>query len=99
MWNGAFARVNQPAAQLVPASAQVFDAFIILSDNETWAGNQHCSQALAEYRKEVNPAARLVCCAMAANQASVVDPDDALSIGCAGLDANLPAIVAEFIGR
>ena len=75
------------------------DAFVLLTDNETWAGNGHCTQHLAEYRAKVNPKARLVCFSMAANHASVVDPADPLQLGAVGLDANLPAIAAEFIGR
>jgi len=78
---------------------QVFDAFTILTDNETWAGSAHPSQLLARYRREVNPAAKLICCSMAANHANIVDSNDPLSLGCAGLDANLPVIVSDFIGR
>lgn len=81
----------------VPAREQEFDAFVVLTDNETWAGSQHPFQALQAYRKAVNPKAKLVCCAMAANKAEIVDPKDVLSLGCAGLDATLPAIVADFI--
>jgi len=86
-----------PPTQLPPAREH-FDAFIILTDNETWAGNGHASQYLDAYRKQINPKAKLICCSMAANHANIVDPNDAGSLGCAGLDANLPAIVAEFIG-
>jgi 60 kDa SS-A/Ro ribonucleoprotein len=75
-----------------------FDAFIILTDNETWAGARHATEALQSYRRK-NPGAKLVCCAMAANHASVVDPKDPLQMGCAGLDANLPALITEFISR
>jgi 60 kDa SS-A/Ro ribonucleoprotein len=75
-----------------------FDAFIVLTDDETWAGSMHPSQALEAYRRQVNAKVKLVCCSMAANHASVVDPLDGLSLGCAGLDANLPSIVANFIG-
>jgi 60 kDa SS-A/Ro ribonucleoprotein len=81
------------------AGKQVFDAFAILTDDETWAGSAHPSQVLEQYRREVNPAAKLVCCSMAANHANIIDPNDALSLGCAGLDANLPVIVSDFIGR
>jgi 60 kDa SS-A/Ro ribonucleoprotein len=76
-----------------------FDAFIILTDNETWHGCGHPSEHLARYRASVNPNVKLVCCAMAANHANVVDPDDPLSFGSAGLDASLPSLIAEFINR
>lgn len=76
-----------------------FDAFVILTDNETWAGRQHPAQLLESYRRRMNPKARLICCSMAANHANIVDPEDGLSLGTAGLDANLPSIIAEFISR
>ncbi len=93
-----FGRTFTPVVQM-DASRQDFDAFVILTDNETWAGRAHASELLARYRREVNPKAKLICCAMAASHASVVDPQDPLSLGCCGLDASLPAIVSDFIGR
>jgi len=82
----------------IAAPGEHFDAFIILTDNETWAGRSHPSQALDLYRRKMNPKAKLVCCSMAANHANIVDPNDGGSLGCAGLDANLPSIIAEFVG-
>jgi 60 kDa SS-A/Ro ribonucleoprotein len=98
LWGGSFGHVGQPATQ-APAQRQEFDAFVILTDNETWTGRAHCSELLERYRREVNRNARLVCCAMAAGHGNVVDPADPLSFGCAGLDASLPALVGDFIGR
>ncbi len=72
---------------------------MILTDNETWAGHIHLSEVLTRYRRKVNALTKLVVCAMASNAASVVDPNDPLSFGCAGLDAHLPTLVADFITR
>lgn len=79
-------------------SKKFYDAFILLTDNETWAGRAHASQVLETYRAEVNPHAKLICASMAANDATIVDPDDPLSLGVAGLDANLPLLIAGFLG-
>lgn len=76
-----------------------FDAVVLLTDNETWAGNRHSTQALVSYRKTVGLPVKLICCSLAANHASVVDPQDPLQFGCAGLDSNLPTLVADFISR
>ena len=76
-----------------------FDAIILLTDNETWGGRSHPTERLDEYRREVSPDTKLICCAMAANHANVVDPKDPLQFGCAGLDANLPSLITEFINR
>ncbi len=79
------------------AENNVYDAFIVLTDDETWAGKRHPTEALNAYRAAFNRSAKLVCCSMASNHASVVDPSDSLQLGTAGLDANLPSIAAEFI--
>jgi 60 kDa SS-A/Ro ribonucleoprotein len=78
------------------SAPQQFDAIVILTDNETWAGHLHASEALTDYRRTFGPT-KLIAAALAANHASIVDPTDPLSMGCAGLDANLPSIVSEFI--
>lgn len=76
-----------------------FDAFVLLSDDETWSGSRHPVQSLEAYRKQVGYPTKMVCCSMAANHVNVVDPTDPLQFGCAGLDSNLPSLVADFIGR
>lgn len=98
LWGGGFGRVGSPAGQLAPVRAE-YDAFVILTDNETWAGRSHPTQALEAYRRAVHAGTKLVCCAMTANHANIVDPNDPLQFGCAGLDANLPSLVGDFIGR
>lgn len=73
------------------------DAFVILTDNETWAGDQHPVQALEQYRRATGIAAKLVVIAMAANGYSIADPDDAFQMDVAGFDASVPTLVTEFI--
>jgi 60 kDa SS-A/Ro ribonucleoprotein len=85
--------------QPLAATPQNYDAFVILTDSESWAGHGHTSQVLEAYRQKINPKAKLVCCSMAANGANVVDSEDPLSFGCAGLDASIPDLVSEFIER
>ena len=75
----------------------VVDAFVVVTDNETWAGRQHPVQALAEYRKRINPEARAVVMACTANGGSVVPDDDARAMGIAGFDAAAPQIVNDFL--
>jgi len=75
------------------------DAFIILTDNETWAGRTHPSEALKEYRSLINPQAKLVVMATAANGGTICDPDDPLSFGIAGFDASAPQLAMDFIAE
>lgn len=75
-----------------------YDAFIILTDNETWAGNQHVTQAMQRYRSR-HGRSKLIIAAMAANHATVVDPSDPDALGFVGLDASLPTLVTGFLMR
>lgn len=81
------------------ADPQKFEAIIVLTDNETWAGQAHNQQLLERYRKDVSPESKFVCCSMAANHANIIDPTDGLSLGCAGLDGNLPSIITDFLNN
>ena len=73
-----------------------FDTFVVLTDNETWAGGIHPHQALARYRERVVPHARLVVVGMTATDVSIADPDDAGMLDVAGFDAAAPQLVADF---
>jgi len=73
------------------------DAFVVFTDNETWAGNIHPAQALRDYRERMGIAARLVVVAMASNGFSIADPDDAGMLDVVGFDTATPAVLADFI--
>lgn len=72
------------------------DVFVILTDNETWAGNIQPSQALEKYRREVNPEARLAVLAFTSTGFTIADPRDAGMMDFVGLDASLPVLLAAF---
>ena len=72
------------------------DCFVVLTDNETWAGRQHPFQALKQYRKKYNPEAKLAVLAFEATEFSIADPSDAGMMDIAGMDSNVPKILAEF---
>lgn len=73
------------------------DAFVILTDNETWAGSEHAAQALHRYRQSTNPAAKLVVLAASANHGRMIASNDPLSLGIAGFDAAVPELITGFI--
>ncbi|MEV4370081.1 TROVE domain-containing protein [Nonomuraea sp. NPDC049637] len=73
------------------------DGIIVLTDNETWAGRSHPTQALDAYRRTVNADARVVVAAMTAAGYSIGDPEDEGVLNVVGLDASLPLIVNGFI--
>jgi 60 kDa SS-A/Ro ribonucleoprotein len=73
-----------------------FDSFFVYTDNETWAGNIHPSEALVKYRKAINPEARLAVIAMVANDFTIADPNDAGMLDVVGFDTATPQILSDF---
>ena len=73
------------------------DAFVIMTDNETWAGNIHPTQALSAYRKKMGIPAKLVVVGMTATQFSIADPSDAGQMDVVGFDTAAPNIISDFI--
>lgn len=71
---------------------------MVFTDNETWAGRQHPTQALEAYRRALNPAARVVVGSMTPAGYTIGDPQDNGVLNVAGLDASLPLVIAGFIG-
>lgn len=74
------------------------DAFVVLTDNETWAGvHGHPCQLLQQYRNKRNIPAKLIVQAFTASPFSIADPEDAGSMDIVGLDSSTPMIMADFI--
>lgn len=72
------------------------DVFQIYTDNETWAGKMHPHQALQEYRRKVNPNARLIVVGMTSNGFTIADPSDSGMLDVVGFDTSAPAVMADF---
>lgn len=72
------------------------DTFIVYTDNETWAGRIHPSQALQQYRREMGIPARLIVVGMASNSFSIADPKDAGMLDVVGFDTSTPEIIRAF---
>ena len=74
------------------------DAFVTITDNETWAGEVHVSEALRRYRERMGIPAKLVAVGLTATDYSIVDPEDAGSLDVAGFTPAMPAVIASFVG-
>jgi 60 kDa SS-A/Ro ribonucleoprotein len=72
------------------------DLFVIYTDNETWAGDIHPSQALRRYRERTGIPAKLVVVGMASNGFTIADPGDAGMLDVVGFDAATPQLIADF---
>jgi 60 kDa SS-A/Ro ribonucleoprotein len=73
------------------------DAFVILTDNQTWAGRMHPAEALRLYRRQMGISAKLIVIGMVANKFSVADPNDAGMLDIAGFDAAMPQLISGFV--
>lgn len=72
------------------------DLFVVLTDNETWAGTIHADEALRQYRRRTGIAAKLVVVGMTSTGFTIADPNDAGMLDVVGFDAAAPALIADF---
>ncbi len=72
------------------------DTFVIYTDNETWAGRMHPSQALRQYRDKTGIPAKLVVVGMVSNGFTIADPDDAGMMDVVGFDTATPGLISGF---
>jgi 60 kDa SS-A/Ro ribonucleoprotein len=73
------------------------DAFVVLTDSETWAGDIHPVQALRQYRERMGIPARLIVVGMVSNGFTIADPDDGGMMDVVGFDAAVPQLMADFL--
>lgn len=86
----------QPVKHAIEKKIEV-DAFVIVTDSETWAGDQHPIRAVDEYRRKMGIAAKLVVVAMASNRYTLARPSDPLNLDVVGLDPSVPNVIAQFL--
>lgn len=72
------------------------DCFVIYTDNESWSGHIHPTQALVKYRNVMGIPAKLIAVGMTATEYSVGDPQDAGTLNLVGFDSNGPKIISDF---
>jgi 60 kDa SS-A/Ro ribonucleoprotein len=75
------------------------DAFVVLTDSETWAGDIHPTQALQQYRQKMGVAAKLIVCGMVSNGFTIADPADAGQLDVVGFDTASPQLMSQFVAR
>ncbi len=72
------------------------DVFVVYTDNETWFGKVHPSQALREYREKMGIAAKLIVVGITSTGFTIADPEDAGMMDVVGFDAAAPEVMADF---
>jgi hypothetical protein len=73
------------------------DAFIVITDNETYAPNEHPQNALVRYRQLTGIQAKLIVLGMTGNCFTIVDPTDRNTLNLAGFDTSTPEIASMFM--
>ena len=73
------------------------DAFIVLTDNETYAPNEHPQSALVRYRQLMGTETKLIVIGMTGNCFTIVDPNDKKTLNLAGFDTSTPEIASMFL--
>ncbi len=69
------------------------DVVCCWTDGESWAGYKHPSQALAEYRRKVNPNVKAIYITLTPYRITAVDPKDLLSWDLGGFDPSIPRLI------
>jgi len=72
------------------------DTFVVITDNETWAGPEHPHQALKNYRRATGIPAKLVVLSVTATPFSIADPSDAGMLDVVGFGSDVPTLVTDF---
>ncbi|MGE3341565.1 MAG: TROVE domain-containing protein [Candidatus Altimarinota bacterium] len=73
------------------------DCFITITDNETWAGKNHPTQALKQYRQKSGINARNIVIGMTATEFTVNDPSDQFGLDVCGFSAEVPTLIQGFM--
>ncbi|UDL16408.1 Ro-like RNA binding protein [Microbacterium phage Zooman] len=72
------------------------EVFLVITDNETYAGSMQPHEALEKYRRETGIDAKLIVMATSPSRNTITDPNDANSLDIVGFDSAAPQIVSAF---
>lgn len=71
------------------------DKFVVVTDNETWAGSIQPTQALKQYRQKFGRPSRNIVIGTMMSEFTIADPKDPYQLDIAGFDAAAPQIIAQ----
>ena len=71
------------------------DKFCVYTDNETWAGRIHPSQALKQYRDTYGKG-KLIVAGTSATNFTIADPKDSGMLDIVGFDSAAPQLISQF---
>jgi 60 kDa SS-A/Ro ribonucleoprotein len=88
---------SQPMLWAAKNGVKDIGGFVVYTDNETYAGEIHPSQALQTYRNQHGPGARMAVVGMTATKFSIADPKDPGMLDLVGFDSSAPKVLSDFI--
>ena len=71
------------------------DKFCVYTDNETWAGRIHPSQALKQYREKYGKG-KLIVAGTSVTNFTIADPKDSGMLDVVGFDSATPQLISQF---
>lgn len=74
-----------------------YDVILILTDNETWAGNRHSLSYIEQYRRSTNKDVKIIEVALAANPSSNIPDKDVNLLRIVGFDASVIQVLNKFL--
>lgn len=86
----------QPMLHAMSSGMTNVDKFAIWTDNETWAGHVHPTEALKRYREKHVGNAKLIVCGTTATEFTIADPNDPGMLDICGFDASCPQLISSF---
>lgn len=95
-WGGGATDCAKPMLYAIENNLDI-DCFIVLTDNETWAGNIQPMEALRQYRKKTGINAKLIVIGMTSSRFTIADPEDSGSLDIAGFSSDIPALISNFV--
>jgi len=72
------------------------EKFVVITDNETYAGRMQPVEALARYRKQYVKNAKLIVCGTSTTNFTIADPKDPGMLDIVGFDSAAPQLIQSF---
>ncbi len=79
------------------ARRELYDLFLVITDNETYCGRVHPHESLNRYRNAINPRAKMCVAALTSTKFTVADPSDPGSLDICGADSNIYDLIRNFM--
>lgn len=73
------------------------DVFVVITDNDTWAGEIQPVEALRNYRQKSGRWAKSIVVATEATNFTIADPKDGGMFDVVGFDTHVPQLISDFI--